>query len=160
MAMNILAPVDFSDVTDAVVAHAERLAKAFDGTVLLLHVAPHEQEVVGYVGGATYVPTHAAEGYRAERERLAQYEQALAQDGVRCESIILEGAPHAHILDEARHRQADWIVLGSHGHGALHHLLMGSVCESVMKHADCPITIVPARVLSRRQATPGEAARA
>jgi len=49
------------------------------------------------------------------------------------------------ILREAREQNAGLIVMGSHGHGALYELLIGSVTQGVMKSAQCPVVIVPSK---------------
>ena len=49
------------------------------------------------------------------------------------------------ILQEAKKLDASLIVMGSHGHGALYHLLVGSVTEGVLKGTACPVLVVPAR---------------
>ena len=47
------------------------------------------------------------------------------------------------ILHEATEQDAGLIVMGSHGHGAIYNLLVGSVAEGVLKGVSCPVLIVP-----------------
>ena len=56
------------------------------------------------------------------------------------------------ILAEAAQIGAGTTVIGSHGHGALYNLLMGSVAESIVKHATCPVLIVPAKTAPTTEA--------
>jgi len=56
-----------------------------------------------------------------------------------------EELPARAILEVSRKQKADMIVMGSHGHGALHHLLTGSVTEGVLKAATCPVLVVPSK---------------
>lgn len=49
------------------------------------------------------------------------------------------------LLAEQGRLAADAIVLGSHGHGALYDLLVGSVAEGVLRRAPCPVVVVPSR---------------
>ena len=56
---------------------------------------------------------------------------------------MIQGGVADKLLDEARKLKAGWIILGSHGHGALHHALLGSVSQAIIKHAPCPVVIVP-----------------
>jgi nucleotide-binding universal stress UspA family protein len=57
--------------------------------------------------------------------------------------LIVVGATAATVLAEAERLQVGWIVVGSHGHGALHHLLLGSVAEELIRKADRPVVVVP-----------------
>jgi nucleotide-binding universal stress UspA family protein len=60
---------------------------------------------------------------------------------------ILAGAPRSTILEEADHWQADLIVVGSHGYGVWHRLLLGSVSQAVVSHAKCSVEVVRSHVL-------------
>jgi nucleotide-binding universal stress UspA family protein len=55
---------------------------------------------------------------------------------------ILQGAPRSAILEEADRWQADLIVVGSHGYGAWHRLLLGSVSQAIVSHAKCSVQVV------------------
>ena len=54
-----------------------------------------------------------------------------------------EGLPKEEIINTALHWNADLIVMGTHGHTGLQHLLMGSVAEYVIRHATQPVMVVP-----------------
>ena len=58
------------------------------------------------------------------------------------EADVVRGDPDDAIVEYAREHGADLIVMGSHGHTGLRHLLMGSVAEHVLRHAPCPVLIV------------------
>ncbi|MDX6613668.1 MAG: hypothetical protein QOD75_2854 [Blastocatellia bacterium] len=55
---------------------------------------------------------------------------------------VLPGSPHPVILDEAESWKADLIVLGSHGYGTWHRLILGSVSQAVVLHAKCSVEVV------------------
>lgn len=55
---------------------------------------------------------------------------------------ILPGAPGSAILEEAARWKADLIVVGSHGYGAWHRLLLGSVSQTIVTHAKCSVEVV------------------
>lgn len=145
MANEILVPVDFSDVTDAVLAEAARLGKAFGAKLWLIHVAVTEPDFVGYEIGPVYVRDSAAQQLRHEHQKLQEFQQGLQDDGLDVTAMLVPGEPAEKILDEIRRLEPERVVLGSHGHGALHHLLAGSVCEYILKHAPCPVVVVPCR---------------
>ena len=137
----ILVPIDFSDVTERVVATAHQLAKAFGSRVVLLHVAEPEPEFVGFEPGPVSVRAYVAKDFRNEHHRLDELKKTLA--GVEVLALQVQGATPEKILSEREQQQADFIVMGSHGHGALYHLFAGSVTAGVLKAATCPVVIVP-----------------
>ena len=71
--------------------------------------------------------------------------EQLEAAGVKVEAVTLIGLAVDDILEQAAKYHADYIILGSHGHGALYHLFSGSVVTGILKHAKCPIIIVPSR---------------
>ena len=137
----ILVPVDFSDVTGKVVATASALAAALGSRVLLLHVAEPEPQFVGYDPGPMSVRVAVAGDMQAEHRRL----EGLKTHFGATEALALQvqGNTPSKILALAAEHSADLIVMGSHGHGALYHLLAGSVTTAVLKEAKCPVLVVP-----------------
>ena len=84
------------------------------------------------------------------RERKAEAQAALDQAlaamqaaGIDSEALLAEGRPDQVVIETANNRQADLIVVGSHGRGGLSRLLLGSVSERIMGQAQCPVLIVP-----------------
>ena len=140
----ILAPIDFSDVSSRVVDHAQVMAKSFSARVVLLHVAEPEPDFVGFEPGPAAVRASNALDFRAEHRQLDEYKQKLAASGVEVLALHIQGPLADKVLEEAERQGADLIVMGSHGHGALYNLLVGSVTSGVLKHARCPVLIVPA----------------
>jgi nucleotide-binding universal stress UspA family protein len=145
MSNNILAPIDFSDVTDAVIAKAAQLAKALDAKVWLIHAAVPEPDFVGYEVGPEYIRDSAARHLRDEHQKLGEYQEKFREIDVDVTAMLVPGEAVDKILQEAQRLKIDWIVLGSHGHGALYNLLAGSVCQGVLSKAQCPVVIVPSR---------------
>ena len=153
MAYNILVPIDFSEVTDNILAEALRLAKAFDAKIWLIHVAtagpdltPFEIEV-----GVPYPRDDAAKHLHHEHQKLHQYQEMLRGEGLEVTAMLVPGSPAEKILQEARRLKPDVIVLGSHGHGAMHHLLVGDICEDVLKQSTWPLLVVPSKTAARNQ---------
>jgi nucleotide-binding universal stress UspA family protein len=139
----LLAAVDFSDASRKIVAFTEDLARRLSARVVLLHVV---EPVASYVpvGAAmdvieTAPPPVMEEDLKAQQahlERLAaglQNVQTVATIGLAADEIVSQAAQH----------DADFIVLGSHGHGAIYHLFAGSVVTGVLKRARTPVIVVP-----------------
>ena len=149
----ILAPVDFSSATDAVVAEAARLALAMEGRVVLLSVIQPPVITSEYAPLMENMAEITAAGEKAAAKRLSQLQDTLQQQGVPTETVQLNGAPIQHIIEQAKKFAADYIVMGSHGHTALYDLLVGSTTHGILLRATCPVVIVPS---AKRERTRGQ----
>ncbi len=139
----ILVPVDFSNATDRTLQAAARLAGALKAELLLLHVAAPEPEFIGYETGPASVRQAVAHQLSSEHKQLQAMQHALESQALQVTALLVQGYTAEKILAEAERLPADLIVMGSHGHGGLHHLLMGSVAEGVVRKARCPVVLVP-----------------
>lgn len=139
----ILAAIDFSPAADSVIHQGIQLAQALKTRLVVLHVI---QPPV-FIAGAGPVSDGAAVTAAAEKaadRRLAQLVAGLRKEYKRIETKRLTGLPVDLILEAASSLPAEHIVIGSHGHGAVYDLLVGSTASGILKRAKCPITIVPA----------------
>ena len=143
MIETILVPIDFSDVTDTVLSVASRFAKAFDARVLLTHVARVKENVIGFELYPEYLSKSIDKQLAQEDGLLHEYEKKLKAEGLNVTTILEPGPRDHQIVDEVESLKPDLVVIGSHGHGALHHLFTKSVCENMLKHATCPVVMVP-----------------
>lgn len=139
----ILAPVDFSGATDAVVAEATALARALDGRIVLLTIIQPPAITNEYSALMDNLAEIVAAGEKNAAKRLAELESRLKADRVPVETMQLNGPPIRMIVEQARKLDADYIVMGSHGHTALYDLLVGSTTHGVLMRATCPVVITP-----------------
>ena len=102
------------------------------------------------LGTPYYQHSLSTELRHAEEVAAAAEAQARAA-GVDAEFEVLEGDPAERIVELARARDADLIVVGSRGRGSIVGTLLGSVSREVMRHADRPV-LVAARRAARRAA--------
>ncbi len=136
----ILAPVDFSDRCRRAARDAESLARRFGSEVVLLHAVAPVAIPFGPAEALAY-----ATATDLSREHLTQVtpllEAFLAEEfrGVSTRRILVEGDPAHAIFDYAADHRCDLIVMPTHGYGALHRIVAGSVTADVMRHAPCPI---------------------
>jgi nucleotide-binding universal stress UspA family protein len=143
--MNILAAVDFSAVTGEVLAALGRIVEAMPAKIFLVHVAPPEPEFVGYGAGPDVVRGQVAAEHRARHQQLQRLADELRAGGAESTALLLQGATVDTLIAEAERLSAGLIVLGSHGHGAVYDLLVGSVAEGVVRRSRVPVLLVPAR---------------
>ena len=142
---SIVVGVDFSDVTDKVLSTAAKLARALGGDLHLVHICAPEPAPVGY---ETYMypgPDELSGQLEAEKRRLKELVDKLRADGVNADASMKEAPVVSGLLDCAREKRAGMIVLGSHGHGMLTRMLLGSVAEGVIRKAAAPVLVVPVR---------------
>jgi nucleotide-binding universal stress UspA family protein len=78
-----------------------------------------------------------------EFSQIQAMRDSLVKSGVRATARQLTDASTESLLAETRNLKADLIVLGSHHHSALYHLLVGSMTHDVLKRAHCPVLVVP-----------------
>jgi len=139
-----LVPIDFSPVTDAVIDSAVTFSRALDGKVVLLHVVQPPIVTTTEFALPVDVVREATEGgERAAKQKLANLAQLLHAAEIEHRTVVKVGPPGPVILDEAKAAQADYIVMGSHGHGKLYDFLVGSTASSVMKKARCGVIVIP-----------------
>jgi len=145
---SILAPVDFSDLTPGVIAAAESLAAAFSAKLWLLHVSAPDPDFVGFEAGPQTVRNQRAHALRVEHRELQEVADRIRAAGVDATALLIQGPTVEKILAEAERIAADWIVMGSHGRGAVRRALLGSVSEGVLHRARCKVAIVPRGAVS------------
>lgn len=139
----ILAAIDFSPVSERVVDRAAALAQATGADFVLLHVEAPEPEFVGYDPGPQTVRDAVAQEIMGDHRKLHDIADSLREQGLAVTALVVQGVTAEKILEEAQAHEADCIILGSHGHGALYDLLVGSVSDAVIRRADRPVMLIP-----------------
>ena len=138
----ILVPTDFSDTSRFAVSRACALARRFDAEIHLVNVLP----LLDLGPVATEMPAVSRMDLEEKWVRAARDElDALARESrvtVRVTSEVTRGHPFVEIVRYARAHQIDLIVMGTHGRGAVEHMLLGSVAERVVRKAPCPVLTV------------------
>lgn len=137
----ILCPVDFSDSSNRALAHAAALARWYEAQLTLLHVVPtfDPMQVPAELG----VPVQIVNPMTRE-EIIGQMRPFLERAGVSSEAQLIAEAGDASttIIDQALTTRADLIVIGTHGRRGFKRLLLGSVTETVLHEAPCPVLTV------------------
>lgn len=149
----ILVPVDFSAVTNRVCRLAADLAKATGGRLVLLHVVQLPPVIMSdvYAFDAGAMSGLLATAEKNSTRKLKALGRSLARRAGRVQTVHRTGLPVGTILKEAAARRAGTIVIGTHGHGAVYDLLVGSTTHGVLKKATCPVLVVPPVPLPRKK---------
>ncbi|EMA08182.1 universal stress protein [Haloferax denitrificans] len=141
----LLFPTDGSDGADAVLDHVVDIAAAHDATLHLLHVAPAEPERRPNLndGDDDSDGSDPTERRRTDGERFVTDAEARAsQSGVSVVTSVERGEPYRVITEYAAERDADLVVMPTHGRTGLSRLLLGSTTERVVRRSDVPVLTV------------------
>jgi nucleotide-binding universal stress UspA family protein len=137
----ILVPTDFSECSDAAVKYGSALANAFGATLHLLNVV-RDPYTMPYGADGFVAPEQDLLGeWRAEAKRRLEAGLPAGFES-RTVTATRVGSACPEIVRYAIDHQIDLIVLGTHGRGAIGHVLLGSVAERVVRTAPCPVLTV------------------
>lgn len=143
----IVVAVDFSNATSAVLAAACAQAKAFGAELHLFHVVEPQPSYTAYGFTPDEFPAMQVFQEEAKQRATRQLEELLAQVSSEIPTAVIrlsEGSPLHTLIDYVEKTGADLVVLGSHGHGAIASLLLGSVAEGMVRKAKVATLVIPA----------------
>ena len=139
-ALTIVCPVDYSDCSRRALQFAGVLADHFGARLVVLHVfdpvlagasALHQFDVTG------------ADGQAELRSFIGEHLPSAIREGTQLEQLLLVGSPGREILKAARSREADLLVLGTHGFSGARKAVFGSTLQGVLRRARVPVLAVP-----------------
>ncbi len=139
---SILVPIDFSVHSKNALKYAIPLAEQFGASLHLVFVVEPTVYPADLGFGQVVLP-----GIEEElREKGAEELQALIDreigSRVRATSVVRTGSPHQEILNEAEEKKVDLIVVATHGHSGVEHMLFGSTADRIVRHAKCPVLTI------------------
>ena len=143
----IVVAVDFSETS----LRAARLAldvAASGATIYLAHVAPRDSSLYDWKGWGTTYKQDAGDALQKTREQLRVPKDMFVQ------KVLLQGDPATELLAFATSVNADLIATGSHGHGFVARMLIGSVTTRIVRCSTCSVLTVPhAAAMTRARTT-------
>lgn len=141
---NILVATDFGEASDAALTYGRVLARCFHAKLHVLYVC--ENVFTRGLGSDAYVAVFPDLQKDVEDTSRKQLDELLTEDDRRslaAEPVVLtSNMPAAAVVQYSKDANIDLIVMGTHGRGAVAHLLMGSVAEKVVRTAPCPVLTV------------------
>jgi len=141
----ILVPVDFSECSIQGLEYAKVFAKHFKSKITLLN-SVHFQYYLASDECARYdLPRLTQQAYAVAHDQMRDVVEKTDWDGLEVDTSLQTGHPGQQICEHARDSDVDLIVTSTHGSTGFTHLLLGSVAEYVVRHAHCPVLVVPAR---------------
>jgi len=136
----ILVPTDFSEPGRTALLYAVEFADQFGAAVDLLHVIDS-------------VPAGALLSYRPIEElrqslrvhadeQMGKLHTEWSEHNFPVTKVIVDGHPFVEIVRHAKENEVDLIIMGTHGRGAIAHMMLGSVAEKTIRKSPCPVLTV------------------
>jgi universal stress protein A len=138
----ILCPVDFSEPSLAGLSASADMAGRFGASVIALYVLPILPPQPVDPNYTFQVPEYEMLLQRDAEKRLEALVKEKIPEKIPASTAIVNGGAGREIVKYAEEAKVDLIVIASQGHGAWHHLVMGSVAEKVVRHSPCPVFVV------------------
>lgn len=134
----ILVAVDGSAFSEAAVDHAISLGGICNSEIFVISVVDLYPEQMAVAPALVEKMSEEAGQY------LENAKQKVDEAKIPCETIVrMGGQPHEFIVDEAKKKGVDLIVMGTHGRSGIKRVLLGSVAQSVIGHSPCPVLVIP-----------------
>ena len=131
----ILAPTDFSDLSARGVRYACQLAKDVGAEVIIFNVVILDESNV--------INKREMEEHKQRLDEFVAKNVADVGVNLGIRKVVDAGQPYGAIVNCAENERIDLIVMSSHGRSGLSRMLIGSVTDKVLRHASCPVLVVP-----------------
>jgi len=148
----ILVPIDFSDCSRLAVDFASNLARKVNGEIYLLYVLETEEPDTGLGSSGSWAGAEAVSTvpYMIGRLRRVktEMENFISENGLNTANIhdsAEVGVPYIKINEAAEKYNAEVIIMGTHGVSGMQKVLIGSVAEKVVQHANIPVLTIKER---------------
>lgn len=137
----LLVAIDLSAAADVVMKTAVELGRALQAQLHVIHVHKiHAGKLVE--GGMADVGALVAQEVAELELQLERFAAQYAAAGITITLGVYSGEPYFEIIQAAGKAGADMIVMGTHGRTGIAHLVLGSVAENVLRHAQVPVVCI------------------
>ena len=141
--MNILVAIDLSNASQKILDKAKTLAIALPAKVCLLHVIEGEPDFLDDEPDLQSSSDQSQQEFSQEHKYLQKEVDGLRQSGIETKGLLSQGSVVDVILQKSKQLEIDIIIVGTHGHGGVHHMIFGSVSEGVLRNTSCPVLVIP-----------------
>jgi nucleotide-binding universal stress UspA family protein len=140
---NILVPVDCSECSLAGLRYAIEFAKEVAARLIVLHVVDLGPQLMTEGRGVYDLSPYNEAAGRASEPQMRAFLRRVNFGSVPFETSAIAGFCPEGICRAAEKEKVDLIIMSTHGRTGLKHVLIGSVAECVVRHAGCPVLVVP-----------------
>ena len=139
----ILSPVDFSEACCDAMAVANELALHFSSELLVVHVVPDPPVLPeSVVLKESDMPLYRKELKSFYKDKITEEIEKHFSKDLKANPIVERGDPANKIIKIAEEENVDLIVISTHGETGLRRVVLGSVAEKVVRHAQCPVITI------------------
>lgn len=135
----ILVPIDFSDFSKSALKYAVTFAQHYHSKLILIYVMEPVIYPPDFSMGQITLPTVNFEVDKRAKEELEKLAEAEIGSLVQVETVLKTGKPFVEIIETAKEVDADLIIISTHGHSGVEHILFGSTADKVVRKAPCPV---------------------
>jgi len=135
----ILVPVDFSDYSKSSLRYAINFVRQFHSELYLIYVVEPVIYPPDFTMGQIAIPSVDFEMDKRASEELNKLAHKEIPGDIKVHPIVKTGKPFIEIIETASEENIDLIIIASHGHTGVEHLLFGSTAEKVVRKAPCPV---------------------
>jgi nucleotide-binding universal stress UspA family protein len=138
----ILFPTDFSNGARAAMDHAVSLARDYKAKLILLYVIQDISIAEWYIPSSLSVTDLIEDMQKSAWKEMDKWAAEVSSKVEEVEKLVIRGVPFVEIIRAAKEKDADLIVIGTHGRTGIDHMLFGSTAEKVVRKAPCPVLTV------------------
>lgn len=142
MINRILVPIDFSIHSKNALQYAIPMAEQFDASLYLVYVMEPTVYPADLGFGQVVMPGIEDELREKGGDELKELIRDEIRGRVKAYSHVRTGKPHREILLEAEEKKIDLIIIATHGHTGVEHILFGSTAERIVRNATCPVLTI------------------
>jgi universal stress protein A len=135
----VLVPIDFSDYSKNSLRYSVSFVRCFKAELVLVYVVEPVIYPPDFSMGQIAVPAVDVDMDKRAAEELKKLAQTEIPADMKVKTIIRTGKPFVEIIETASEENADLIIIASHGHSGVEHILFGSTAEKVVRKAPCPV---------------------
>jgi len=133
----VLVPIDFSDYSKSALKYAVNLCKFFNAEIILIYVIEPVIYPPDFSMGQIAMPSINNEWDERAKEELDKLSKN--EINISSRTVIKTGKPFVEIIETAKEENIDLIIIATHGHTGVEHILFGSTAEKVVRKAPCPV---------------------